>query len=376
MEITLLDKNSLKKIDKYFNDNNIRSIFIVTFKFEKKPSIITYLESLNIKITYFYDYTPNPTYEEVCKGLESFKKSKADAIIAIGGGSAIDVSKCIKVFSTMDDNINYLNQTIENNNVILISLPTTAGTGSEATRYAVIYYEGNKQSVTSDYLIPDLVIFDPSFLDSLPIYARKATVLDAFSHSIESIWSINSTDESKKYAKEALKIIVSNFKAYLDNKKEVYPLMLKAANLAGKAINITQTTAGHAMCYKLTSLYKIPHGHAACLVNSCLLPYMIDNVDKVIDPRGKEYLIKTFKEIGKVLRCTDMNSLKVYIQNLLDELDLYDVTFNKEDINYLAKSVNITRLKNNPVLLDQKDIKVIYTNLYHDIERRHKNESK
>ena len=370
MEITLSDENSYKEIESFFKDNNINNLFVVVFHYKEKPSIISFLESLDLNITYFSDYTPNPTYEEVCRGGELFRKSKSDAILTIGGGSAIDVSKCIKVFSTMNDDVNYLKQDIVNNDIKLIIVPTTAGTGSEATRYAVIYYEGNKQSVTSDYLLPNLTIFDPSFLDSLSLYTKKATVLDAFSHSIESMWSVNSTDESKEYAKEALNIITANFSSFLDGKKEVYPLMLKASNLAGKAINITQTTAGHAMCYKLTRLYGISHGHAASLVNSCLLPFMIDNISKVSDERGEEYLVNTFIEIGNVLGCKSLDELKTYISSLLDELDLYDVKFDKSDIPYLSESVNVTRLKNNPVSLTKDDISEIYTSIYNEIERR------
>ena len=114
----------------------------------------------------------------------------------------------------------------------------------------------------------------------MPLYQKKATTLDALSHAIESYWSINSNDESKKYSMEAIKIILNNFNKYLDGDNSVNKDMLYAANLAGKAINITATTAGHAMCYKLTSLYNIAHGHAAMLVNSELLPYMMDNIDK------------------------------------------------------------------------------------------------
>lgn len=370
MEITISDNDSYKKIGDYFEKQNIKNLFIVVFHYKNRPAIIDYLESLNIKISYFSDYTPNPTYEEVCNGVECFRKSGAQAILVIGGGSAIDVSKCIKAFSTMNDDVNYLEQPILNNNIKLICVPTTAGTGSEATRYAVIYYEGNKQSVTSEYLIPEVVIFDTSFLSDLSLYTKKATVLDAFSHSIESLWSVNSTDESKKYAKDALKLIVKNFDAYLNDEKKVYSLMLKASNLAGKAINITQTTAGHALCYKLTSLYNISHGHAACLINSCLLPYMIDNVDKVSDKRGKDYLINLFNEIASILNCKDLFSLKKYISDLLEKLDLYNVQMLKKDIPYLCDSVNITRLKNNPIKLSHTDIEKIYNDLYANIERR------
>lgn len=370
MEIFLREKDGFENFKKILEENKVKNIFAVSFKYKEKPDIIKFLEKLNIKITIFNGYTPNPTYEEVCNGVDEFKKSKSNFILALGGGSAQDVAKCIKVFSSMNKKTNYLEQEIKNNEVILCSVPTTAGTGSEATRYAVIYYKGNKQSVTSDYLIPNVVLFDSTFLNTLPLNEKKATLLDAFSHSIESIWSVNSTEESKKYARRALKIILKNIDKYLNGDNSVYPLILEASNLAGKAINITQTTAGHAMCYKLTSLYKIPHGQAAALVNSELFPYMIENIDKCIDKRGKEYLKKTFSSLARTLGCSSLKQAKEYIRNLLEKLDFYNVSCNRDDLELLTNSVNVTRLKNNPVLLEKNDIKIIYERLFKEIERR------
>ena len=369
MYYKLSERKSVNELKEYMLSNKNKKIFIVSYDYKEEPKIITILKKMNYEIIFFKDFEPNPTYEQVLKGIECFKKSKCKMIMAIGGGSCIDVAKCIKAFSSMDDSINYLDQQIKDNRIILMSVPTTAGTGSEATKYTVIYYNGVKQSITHDSLIPKIVIFDKNILKSLPIYTKKATVLDAFSHSIESYWSVNSTEESKKYSKKALKLIINNFDKYLVNDEKTYLKMLEASNLAGKAINITQTTAGHAMCYKLTSLYNIPHGHAACLINSELLPFMIDNLDKCIDKRGKKYLEKTFKEISKILGCNGNNELKEYIRNLLRKLDLYNVSYNLEDINLLKESVNPTRLKNNPIELDKQNIEMIYRRLFSEIER-------
>ena len=370
MEIILSEEKNYKQLENYFENNRIDNIFVVAFHFKEKPYIIKFLEKQNINISIFSGYHPNPTYEEVVDGIKKFKDSKSKFILAIGGGSAIDVAKCIRSFATMNDNINYLKQEIKKNDIILCAVPTTAGTGSESTKYSVIYYEGNKQSVTSDYLIPEIVLFDISFLQKLPTNVKKTTVLDAFSHCIESIWSVNSDNKSKKYAKEALEIILDNIDGYLLNDESTYKQMLKASNLAGKAINITQTTAGHAMCYKLTSLYNIPHGHAAALINSELLPFMIDNIDKCIDNRGEKYLKDTFIEIQKILKCDNMYELKNFMRNFLDKLDFYKVNISIGDLDELTNSVNLTRLKNNPIKLEENDIRLIYTRLFNEIERR------
>jgi len=362
---------SYNELINYFKKNNIDNIFIVCFDIIKEMEIYKVLENQKeIKKTYFMDFQPNPTYESVCNGIKEFKNSKSKYIIAIGGGSALDVAKCIKLFANLDDKTNYLEQEFSDNDITLMAVPTTAGTGSEATKYAVIYYQGKKQSVTHNSIIPTIVLFDAKMLESLPLYQKKATVLDALSHAIESFWSVNSNNESKEYSKEAIKIIINNFDKYLDNDQKVYDKMLYAANLAGKGINITQTTAGHAMCYKLTSLYGISHGHAACLINSILLPFMINNFDKCIDYRGKEYLSDVFNELVRTFNLNSLNELKEYLEKLLNKLDLYNVSVNKDDLDELVHSVNPDRLKNNPVKLEEQDIRLIYENLFKKIEMR------
>ena len=297
-------------------------------------------------------------------------------IIAIGGGSAIDVAKCIKLYSNLDSKTNYLEQPIIPNDIPFIVIPTTAGTGSESTEFAVIYYKGKKQSIKDKSIIPNVIVFDSTLLNTLPLYQKKVTVLDAFSHAIEAMWSLNSNLDSIEYAKEALKLIINNMYIYFnESNQHVNDKMFEAANLAGKAINISQTTAGHAMCYKLSMLYNISHGHAAALINSELLPYMIKNIDKCIDERGKDYLYKIFEELMIVFKCENMESLNEYIRQLLTDLDLYSLNVNYGDIDVLVKSVNPTRMKNNPIELNSDDIKKIYTSLFNEIEKR-KNEDK
>lgn len=361
--------NNYDELKNYFIDKKVDSLFIVCFDIIKEFPIYNFLEELTIKKTYFSNFQPNPSYESVCEGIKLFKESKSNYILAIGGGSSLDVAKCIKLFANLDERTNYLEQEFKDNDITLMAVPTTAGTGSEATRFAVIYYQGKKQSVTHNSIIPSVVLFDSKMLDSLPLYQKKATVLDALSHAIESYWSVNSTIESKEYAKEAIQIINKYFDDYLSGDNSVNEYMLKAANLAGCAINITQTTAGHAMCYKLTSLYGISHGHAACLVNSFLLPFMVDHLDKCIDPRGKVYLSNVFNELAEIFNLS-LDELKEYLRELLEKLDLYDVKVNRNDLDELVLSVNLDRLKNNPIKLEKEDIYEIYQNLFKKIEKR------
>ena len=353
-----------KELDDYFVENQVKKVLLVcdmSISFLKLNHYFETLEErIGVKVIRFSDFNPNPLYESVVKGVEVFIKESCDMIAVVGGGSAMDVAKCIKLYANMDHTGNYLEQEIVPNDIRILALPTTAGTGSEATRYAVIYYKGEKQSVADYSCIPDTVLMDSSVLRTLPLYQKKATMMDAFCHAIEAYWSVNATKESQQYSKEAIQLIIANWKLYLENDDIGNENMLRAANIAGKAINITQTTAGHAMCYKLTSLYGIAHGHAAALCVSGLWPFMLQNTEKCIDSRGMEYLQNVFEEIAEAMGCADSKEAVECFKDIVNELALEIPQAKEEDLVLLKGSVNTVRLKNHPVKLMEEDIEKIY----------------
>ena len=217
---TILNASSdYRELDKWFQKNNLNKILLVcdvSFQYLKIKKYFDDLsDRIGVSVVKFNDFQPNPLYASVVKGVNTFRKEKCQAIVSVGGGSAIDVAKCIKLYSNMEpddgsEEKNYLNQIIVPNNTPLLAVPTTAGTGSEATRFAVIYYKDVKQSVTDTSIIPDTVLLDSSVLKTLPIYQKKSTMLDALCHAIESFWSVNSTEESKAYSAASIKNILEN----------------------------------------------------------------------------------------------------------------------------------------------------------------------
>ena len=122
----------------------------------------------------FDAFGSNPLYEDVCKGVELFVKEGCAAIVAVGGGSSIDVAKCIKLFCRLAPGTDYLKAEWGDSRVPLIAIPTTAGTGSESTRYAVIYRDGAKQSVAHSSIVPDYALLEPAALSTLPLYQKNA----------------------------------------------------------------------------------------------------------------------------------------------------------------------------------------------------------
>lgn len=366
-QIILKADEQYARFDEYLKKIGAKNILLVCGNSISHLRINKYFEILEsrtgIKVVRFSNFKPNPLYESVVKGVEVSRRLNCDVIVAVGGGTAIDVAKCIKLYSNMNSSKNYLNQAIIPNDIKLIAIPTTAGTGSESTSFAVIYYKGEKQSVSDSSCIPSAILMDASLLNTLPLYQRKSTMLDAFCHAVESFWSVNSTEESRVLSKRAVHGILENMDAYLRNEEAGNLAMLESANIAGQAINITQTTAGHAMCYKMTSLYGIAHGHAAALCVSKLWSYMLLNINKCIDPRGLGYLANIFAEIAYAMGCDSNNGAVVKFQGILDRMELSVPSPQECDFDILKTSVNPVRLKNNPVKLNDEDI----DNIYHDI---------
>ena len=360
-------ENNYRDLDLWFLNNGLENVLLVCGKSITKQKINKYFQTvedrIGVKVIRFMDFAPNPLYESVVQGVEQFRYERCNGIIAVGGGSAMDVAKCIKLYSNMTGNGadgDFLQQKILPNEIPFLAIPTTAGTGSEATRYAVIYYGGAKQSITDSSCIPGTVLMDSSVLKTLPAYQKKSTMMDALCHAIESFWSLNSTEESKAFSREAIALIMSSKDAYLANMEEGNAAMLHSANLAGRAINITQTTAGHAMCYKITSIFGCAHGHAAALCNRILFPWMIENTDRCIDPRGGDYLRCILNEIGYVLGGRDAVSGAQKYAELFDSMKLDVPIASDEQFLSLRTSVNPVRLKNHPIALDEETIDTLY----------------
>lgn len=357
-------RESYQELFEYLSRNQIRRIFLVCDQAYHFLRISRWLEGMEVSsglsLIRFDHFQSNPDYESVVEGVRAFHESESQAIWAIGGGSAIDVAKCIKLYAHMNPRENYLRQTIVPNSIPLMAMPTTAGTGSEATRYAVIYHKGVKQSVSDQSCIPTLTILDPSVLKTLPPYQRKSTMLDALCHAVESFWSVHATEESKAYSSAALRQIRQHVSAYLANEDTGNAGMLLAANAAGKAINLTQTTAGHAMCYKLTSLYGIAHGHAAALCVSALWPYMLEQLEYCIDPRGEDYLKKTMRQLAEAVGCSTPKEAADWFRQFLKDLDIPAPVASSNELPLLCQAVNPTRLANHPVAMDAEAIGHLY----------------
>ena len=260
-----------------------------------------------------------------------------------GGGSAIDVAKYVAMKT----------------DAVFFAIPTTAGTGSESTPFAVLYKNGEKLSVTNEKGLPQYVLLEGETLLSLPYRQKYATMCDALSHAVESIFSVNETDESRRYAVDAIKRIEKYRQAYLQNEHDALQGMLEAANLAGQAIAITKTTVSHALAYKMTTLFGLPHGEAVMLTLPNSYNYLRLSDDVVIKEK-----LTALRDAFDVDTCEAV-LLKLYEYkkgikyNIPEKID-------DNMMNNLCESVNVERLANYPISLKGEDIREIYMEAFFD----------
>ncbi len=320
------------------------------------------------QVTSFTDFSSNAKEEDIEQGIAIFREHCCDLVLAIGGGSALDIAKGITFFFDVPGQVkSYLHKksSLAGRKIPFIAIPTTAGTGSEATHFAAIYIDKSKYSLAHPSLVPDYAIIDPSLTFSLPPYVTACTGMDALSQAIESYWSIHSTEQSKDYAREAIMLALKHLeKAVRDPNPEARTAMAQAANLAGKAINISFTTACHAVSYPITSYFKVPHGHAVALTLDQMFMYNADVTSQDCgDSRGVEYVRKTIDELVDIFGVDNPLQVQLHLQHLLHAIGLERSLRNlgisaTADIDLIIQNgFNPERVKNNPRQLSAAELR-------------------
>ncbi|MDO5111452.1 MAG: iron-containing alcohol dehydrogenase [Clostridia bacterium] len=324
-----------------------------------KLGVQAVLTRAGIPTVRFDAFTSNPKYEEAAAGTALFLREGCDALLSVGGGSCIDVAKCIKLFSVLKQDGHYLEQPFQYAPAVHIAVPTTAGTGAESTRFSVIYRDGEKQSVTHDCILPEYALLDATLLKTLPAYQKRAAFMDAVCHCVEAIWSRHANEKAAAYAKEGLSLLLTHARAYLEGDETAAQQILRGANRAGRAINLAQTTAAHAMSYKMTSCFHIAHGHAAAL---CLAPvwrFLWEHREQAADPAA---LQRAFAALAACFHADDgLGALDVYA-SLLTQMGFSPLpAVRTAMLEEIAQSVNETRLANSPVRMDTAQLREMYT---------------
>ena len=368
-QIVEFGKDAIENLKIFLNEKKPQSIFLVTGKksYSKCGAEDKLLPILmNYNFIRFYDFEENPKIEDVEKGVDIFNEHQCDLIIAVGGGSVIDIAKLVNFFNKKSKPFTCLFKSFLNkeDKHPFVAIPTTAGAGSEATHFAVVYANKLKYSIADNNLLPEMVLIDDSFLKSQPKYQMTVSGLDAFCQGIESFWCVNSNEESLEFSRKAISYSWNNLRKAI-NGKDVLGDLAKAAYFAGKAINITKTTGPHSLSYGFTTNYGISHGHAVSL----FLPFFI-NFHKNIDKencnysRGHLFVMKQMREIADILsdNFSDLeHAIIKFFNELQIEINFNNLDINKEGFKKAIQGLNQDRLKNNPRFLSKEEIIDIYT---------------
>jgi len=362
--------SSLTNLKNIIASYNFQSIVLISGKSaSQQPYVQENLASIieQYHVYHFKEFSKPPEIQDVYMGLEKIKNAQNPLFIAIGGGSVIDIAKLIMFFNAYNiDPEAYFLKGAEKpsypDKLFLIAIPTTAGTGSEATQFATLYIDKKKYSLDCCEILPSSVILDPLLTLSLPPQVTAESGVDALSQAIESYWSVNSTDISKSYAHRAIELIYPClFDAVHHPNKNNRESMLLGAHYAGKAIQITRTTAPHALSYSLTSHFGLAHGQAVSLTLPEFFIYNSHVTDEnALDPRGTPYIRKCINEIAHLLHAKTPEEAAENLYKLFKsihlKINLDEVGISENDYALIVDhSYTPSRMKNNPRHVSRED---------------------
>jgi alcohol dehydrogenase class IV len=253
--------------------------------------IIERLDKRGIAYCVFSDIIPDPTIEVVASGVERIMESQPDCVIAIGGGSAIDGAKAI---------IQVYVKANQGAKPLFITIPTTSGTGSEVTSFAVIT-DGKTQTkypIVDDEMLPDIAILDTFFTKTVPPKVTADSGMDVLTHDLEAYVSIQATDFSDACAEKSLKLVWDNLVQTYRNGDDLLARekMHHASSLAGIAFNNASLGICHSLSHALGGRFHLPHGR----INAMLLPHIISfNAD--LDGQGEQLTIQRYAACAKIM---------------------------------------------------------------------------
>jgi alcohol dehydrogenase len=317
------------------------------------------------------DFAPNTDVDDLVRGLQVRTRFTPDVVVGIGGGSAMDMAKLLSACpATSEAELKRAIRSgapVRRQGVGLVLVPTTSGSGSEATHFAVVYVDGDKYSIADRSLLPDAVVLDPQLAISGSPYQRATSGIDAVAQAIESLWATGSTDRSRRFARHALRFLLPYIE---DVVRRADPRAARAmaigSHLAGRAIDISKTTAAHALSYGITKGYGVSHGHAVALtlgpfielhgevgpgrlqpgvdpaVHAAAMQEILSRLDARDPTDGRDRFVALLERLGLEPRLTKVAAIG-----------------SDEQRRALVEAVNLERLGNNPVAVESTELLAI-----------------
>ena len=365
---------AIKEIVNEVKGRNLKKAFVCSdpdlIKFNVTTKVTNILEESNLEYEIYSNIKPNPTIENVQNGVNAYKKSNADYIIAIGGGSSIDTAKAIGIIINNPEfeDVRSLEGVAPTKNkcVPIIALPTTAGTAAEVTiNYVITDAEKNRKFVCVDTNdIPVVAIVDPDMMESMPKGLTAATGMDALTHAIEGLITRGAWEMSDMFHIKAIELISKHLRGAVENTKEGREGMALGQYIAGMGFSNVGLGIVHSMAHPLGALYDTPHGVA----NAIILPTVMEYNAEVT---GDKY-----KYIAKAMGVENVENMSVeeYRKAAIDAVkklssdigipsNLKDIV-KVEDIDFLAQSAYDDACRpGNPKETSVEDIANLYKSL-------------
>lgn len=298
-KISYHGKGAIKEIVGEINNQGYKKVFVATdpdlIKFNVATKVTDLLDQNSIPYEVYSDIKPNPTIENVQNGVEAFKKSGADCIVAIGGGSSIDTAKAIGIIIANPEfeDVRSLEGEAEtrNSSVPIIAVPTTAGTAAEVTiNYVITDVEKERKFVCADPNdIPLIAVIDPDMMSSMPKGLTAATGMDALTHAIEGYTTKAAWEMTDMFHLEAIRLISENLRSAVNNEQKGREGMALAQYIAGMGFSNVGLGIDHSMAHTLSAHYDVPHGVACAM----FLPIVMEF--------NRDYTGERYKEIARAM---------------------------------------------------------------------------
>lgn len=341
---------------------------LIQFGVTKK--VLTVLDEAGLSYEVYSNIKPNPTIENVQCGVEAYKASGADYIIAIGGGSSMDTAKAVGIIINNPEfgDVRSLEGVADTKNkcVPIIAVPTTAGTAAEVTiNYVITDVENNRKMVCVDsHDIPVVAVIDPDMMSTMPKGLTAATGMDALTHAIEGYITAGAWELSDMFHLKAIEIISRSLRGAVDNTPEGREGMALGQYVAGMGFSNVGLGIVHSMAHPLGALYDTPHG----IANAIILPTVMEyNAEAT----GEKY-----REIARAMGVAGVDSMtqeeyrkaavdavKQLSQDVGIPADLKEIV-KKEDIPFLAQSAYDDACRpGNPRETSVKEIAELYESL-------------
>lgn len=358
---TILQKNGVKKVA-VFTDKGIQSAGLLDYPMAK-------IQAAKVESVILNDLPPEPTYAQAQALVDAYKASGADFIVAVGGGSVMDTAKLSSILATEEYTIKDLldNPSLGKKHVKTLMIPTTAGTGAEATPNAIVAVPEKelKVGIVNEEMIADYVILDAVMIKKLPRKIAAATGVDALCHAIECWTSNKANPFSDLFAMQALDLILNHIEPACDDPEamDAKNKMQIASFLAGVAITASGTTAVHALSYPLGGKYHIAHGVSNAIL---LVPVM-----KFNEPVCREKFAQAYDRcVHGEHTCTTVKEKSAYMIGWMEEIvkhldiptSLKEFGVSGDDLEGLvAAGMEVTRLLvNNMREVTPEDARGIY----------------